>query len=107
MNNHSIAKAVDPNRGEYVVYKDIYDLNPFHGSRSIAEIPGLSSIDDLSMGIGKPVHLYDRIYLDDYYGVDNKPDANTYWGKWLPEVTVKGKKHSKGGNLFDGMTMPS
>ena len=42
------------------------------------------------MGIGKPVHIYDRIYLDDYYGV-KQPTHGVY----LPEITVRGKRSLK------------
>lgn len=101
MNNHSIAKAIDPQRGEYVAYKDTYDLNPFHGSRSIADLPLVSDMDDISAGVGKPVNLYDRVYLDDYYGISSAPEEGTYYGGYIPEVTVKGKKRKKanGGGL--------
>lgn len=45
-------------------------------------------VEDLSMGIGTPVPIYDRIYLDDYYDVQEKGKGAIY----LPEVTVYGKK---------------
>lgn len=98
MNNHAIAKAVDGYKGQYVAYRDTYDLNPFHGDRGIANIPGLSGLGDLSFGIGKPVPMYDRIYLDDYYGVNSMPQKDEYYGGYIPEVTVTPKK-STGGKL--------
>lgn len=98
MNNHAIAKAVDDYRGQYVAYRDTYDLNPFHGDRSIVNIPGLSGLGDLSFGVGKPVPMYDRIYLDDYYGVNSMPQKDEYYGGYIPEVTVTPKK-STGGKL--------
>lgn len=98
MNNHAIAKAVDGYKGQYVAYRDTYDLNPFHGDRGIANIPGLSGLGDLSFGVGKPVPMYDRIYLDDYYGVNSMPQKDEYYGGYIPEVTVTPKK-SIGGKL--------
>lgn len=96
MNNHAIGRNVDPQRGEFVSYKDVYDLNPFHGDRQIMNIPGLSDIDDLSLGIGTPVNLYDRVYLDDLYGVSSLPTDGDYYGGYIPEITIlpnKKKKH--------------
>lgn len=50
----------------------------------------------MSNGIGKPVHIYDRIYLDDYYGVpkeNRRIEPNTYYGGYLPEITVIGQSN--------------
>lgn len=70
---HTTGRGYD-DKGEYASYYDLWDLAPigFKGP-------------DQSFGIGKPVPIYDRIYLDDYYGV-NEPTHST----WLPEVTVYG-----------------
>jgi hypothetical protein len=38
------------------------------------------------MGIGNPIEFYDRVYLNDYYGVDNTPPSGVYYGGYLPEV---------------------
>ena len=72
---HTIGRGYD-DRGEYASYYDLWDLAPigFMGP-------------DQSMGFGKPVPVYDRIYLDDYYGV-SEPTHST----WLPEVNVYGGK---------------
>jgi len=69
-------------RGDYVSYYDKWDLSPFGGT------------EDQSMGIGKPLNIYDRVYLDDYYGV-SEPTHATY----LPEVEVTQNNHSQGGPL--------
>ena len=53
---------------------------------------------DFSFGLGKPFDLYDRVYLNDYYGVKREDVANdkhSYYGGWLPEVTIVGKKHTR------------
>ena len=77
---HTIGRGYD-DRGEYASYYDLWDLAPigFVGP-------------DQSMGFGKPVPVYDRIYLDDYYGV-SEPTHST----WLPEVNVYGGKLKQSG----------
>ena len=92
--HYTVSRGYD-NKGDYVSYYDSWDLNPFRGITSIsnkyANKLGLNKIEDLSFGIGKPVELYDRIYLDDYYGVGKKDRGGIY----LPEVVIQGrnKKH--------------
>lgn len=72
------------NKGEYVSYYDKWDLNPFSDAG-----------EDLSLGIGKPVNIYDRIYLDDYYGLPEEYRGSTY----IPELTVTANKHADGGKI--------
>lgn len=90
LGNYTLSRGYD-GRGEYVSYYDDYDLNPYRGF--FAEREGnkaprfIQNKGDLSFGIGKPFSLYDRMYLDDYYGV-KEPTHST----WLPEVTVKPRK---------------
>ena len=72
------------NKGEYVSYYDKWDLNPFSNAG-----------EDLSLGIGKPVNIYDRIYLDDYYGIPKEYRGSTY----IPELTVTANKHANGGKI--------
>ena len=137
---HTIGKGIDPKRGEYISYYDRWDLNPL-SSRYSAEtklkdnpvLKKLGLLDnkrhgDLSFGLGKPLDFYDRIYLDDYYGVGSSginplTEPDTYYGEWLPElevldlgngfsvnkmgnsigaVTRNGKEKAYGGNLFSG-----
>ena len=98
-------------RGEYRSVYDKWDINPFRGVYRKKGLIGnignrlLGKKGDLSFGIGKPVNLYNRIYLDDYY----KVPAPYRGGVYLPEVTVYGKKKKKayGGNLFDGTSQPT
>jgi hypothetical protein len=97
LGDHTVGRGHDK-KGEYISYYDKYDLNPFTGGTPVKT--GIKGIDkwlqtttilsniDLSMGIGKPFELYDRIYLDDYYGVPKEARG----GNFLPEVTVTGKK---------------
>ena len=97
LGTHTIGRGLDPNTGEYVSYYDLWDLAPI----------GSSGGKDQSLGIGKPIHIYDRIYLDDYFNLDFKkssaPQKGDYYGGYLPEITVTGNKKSKGGkiNKFD------
>jgi len=44
---------------------------------------------DATGGIGKPFYIYDRVYLDDYYGVDSKPSDGGYYGGYLMPVIKK------------------
>lgn len=84
---HTISRGLDPKKGEYVSYYDKWDLSPIkkHGS-------------DESLGIGNPIEFYDRIYLDDYYKIDNTPPNGVYYGGYLPEIRIisKTNKYSDG-----------
>ena len=74
------------NKGEYVSYYDLWDISPYRISNK-----------DQSFGIGKPFEIYDRIYLDDFYGVPGKYKG----GNYIPEIIVTGKrkKHKDGGSI--------
>jgi len=54
------------------------------------------NISNLSMGIGNPVPIYDRIYLDDYYKVPNPYRGGVY----LPEVVVYSPKKKISGKIL-------
>lgn len=81
LGTHTISRGKDA-KGEYVSYYDLWDMAPTTNS---------AGNKDESMGIGKPIHIYDRVYLDDFYGVPNEYSG----GYYIPEVIVKGnrKKH--------------
>ena len=87
LGTHTISRGHD-NKGEYVSYYDLWDMAPSTLS---------AGNKDESMGIGKPVHVYDRIYLDDFYGVPNESAG----GNYIPEIIVTGKrkKHKDGGSI--------
>ena len=55
----TIDRGEDEN-GEYISYWDKWNLNPYKGIYAIKDI---STIEDLSFGIGKPFDIYDRIYF--------------------------------------------
>jgi len=85
LGEHTVGRGYDKH-GEYASYFDVFDINPFNGKYGGINIPVVNKLDDI--GIGKPVRIYDRIYLDDYYGV-KEPTHST----WLPEIIVRpGKK---------------
>lgn len=87
LGTHTIGRGIDPKKGEYVSYYDLWDMSP-----------DSKGGEDKSLGIGKPIHIYDRIYLDDYYGVPKEKrvlDKDTYYGGYLPEVIVTPKKQRK------------
>lgn len=86
---HAVGRAVDPKKGEYVSYGDLWDLAPFS--------KGFNG--DETLGFGTPVHIYDRKYLDDYYGVTQEyrnPEKGTYYGGYLPEIWVFPSKKDGG-----------
>lgn len=88
---YTLGKGLDPQRGEYRSYYDLWDLSPVSTYGK-----------DETRGIGKPIPFYDRIYLSDYYGVEPQlllPPKGDYFGKWLPELVVTNKK-ALGGHLF-------
>ena len=94
LGDYTIGRGIDK-RGDYISYYDVFDLNPFSEKYHGTNIPILNKLGDASFGIGKPVHIYDRIYLDDFYGV-KEPTHATY----LPEVTVYGEnKKASGGSI--------
>lgn len=82
LRDFTVGRGMD-NKGDYVSYYDLWDLSPYRISSK-----------DQSFGIGKPFEIYDRIYLDDYYGV-SEPTHSTY----LPEVIVYGNKKAEGGSI--------
>lgn len=100
----TIGKGVD-NNGEYVSYYDKWDLSPFHIGKK-----------DQSLGIGKPIEIYDRIYLDDYYGVNSKniPSDSYYGGYLQPSVIISPNtkykdirdKFAQGGPLSSALFKP-
>jgi hypothetical protein len=61
LGDYTVNKGKD-DRGEYISYYDKWDINPFGQGKNAP---------DVSLGIGKPFDLYDRIYYKDY-GDGNK-----------------------------------
>lgn len=93
-------------RGEYLSYSDTWDINPWqktanqYGQNNEGSEPFLSKVarslvpkqGDASFGIGTPVNIYDKIYLDDLYGLSSDAVRGTMY---LPEVTIWGKANPR------------
>lgn len=102
MGESTIGRGVD-DRGDYISYYDEWDLNPLSGRYSdvswnnnkLVNVLGLnkSTAGDMSLGLGKPLYFYDRVHLDDYYGVDSSARPGTYYGGYLPEIFVDNYGH--------------
>ena len=95
---HTVGLGQDE-RGQYVSYYDKWDLNPLYGENA-EKTSGNRILDwwsrrrngeDVSLGIGKPVNFYDRIYLDDFYGV-NRPQLgeDEYYGGYIKPAVLIG-----------------
>lgn len=78
LNDFTYSRGIDPYKGEYISVWDKYDLSPFNGANG----------KDESFGLGQPFEFYDRLYLDDYYGVNSKPTKGEYYGGYLPEIRI-------------------
>lgn len=91
LGNYWIKRGLDPTKGEYVSFSDLWDIAPLHNR------------EDESRGLGHPISFYDKIYLDDYYGVDSKQllkeekklDKDIYYQGYLPELVIKNKQGGK------------
>lgn len=88
LGTHTVGRGLDPKNGEYVSYYDLWDMSP-----------DTKGGEDKSLGIGTPIHFYDRIYLDDYFDIPTKyrysledKQNDIYYGGYLPEVTIKPKR---------------
>lgn len=60
MGTYTVGHGADEN-GKYVSYYDEWNINPFKGKSADIIVPGISSIEDISI-IGTPIKLYDRRY---------------------------------------------
>ena len=109
----TIGRGID-NKGEYISYYDKWDINPLHGQFSANNIKDKYPLiyklipkngSDALFGFTNPVSFYDRIYLDDYYGVKQQLNPDEYYGGWLPEVNIFSTKYQNGG-IIDGGVLP-
>ena len=86
--DHSLSRGIDPQRGEYISYYDLWDIAPMSDRGAT----------DQSHGIGTPINFYDRIYLDDYFGVSSKPqNSDEYYGGYITPA-VAYPDYAKGGH---------
>lgn len=83
LNNFIRGYGVDPKKGQYMSIYDIWDYN--------TKVKG-GNKDNIATYIGaKPFEIYDRIYLDDYYKVNSKPNKGEYYGGYIPEIIIRPK----------------
>ena len=71
--NFTIGRGRD-NKGDYVSYYDLWDLNPLPLKGIITN--GKDAFEET--GVGTPIDFYDKIYLDDYYEL-NEEDKGNPW----------------------------
>lgn len=86
LGTHTISKGLDPRKGEYVSYYDKWKIAPFFGGKR----------DDQSFGIGTPVNIYDRIYLDDYYNVKPQIETDSFYGGYIQPAII----NKEGGRIY-------
>lgn len=101
LGDYTIGKGHDK-QGDYVSYYDVFDLNPFKGTfanYANNNNPLLSKVGDISSGLGKPVELYDRFYLDDIMGLPANARRGTYW---LPPIVITYDKNSHKTTRYTG-----
>lgn len=80
LGNATVGYGVDPEKGEYISYYDDWDIN-------MSGTPNTKDTVGKYFG-GKPFELYDRLYLDEYYKINTKPDKGVYYGGYLPEIII-------------------
>ena len=101
LGQYTLGYGTDARRGDYISVYDKWDLNPFYmGSEYPLPrklINTFASLGDASGGFGNPVNFYDRVYLDDYYGVDSRPqNPDEYYGGYILPSVVSSEKASGG-----------
>ena len=95
---HTVGTSFD-DKGQYVSYYDLWDINPKVGSSAqkldqdaletaISRKIG-NNTSDATMGIGKPIHFYDRIYLNDYFGVQPVLNPDEYYGGYIRPAYIE------------------
>ena len=91
LGQYVIGSGVDSKKGQYVSVYDKWDLNPISAAINLPRVftKKVQDLGDLSGGFGNPVSFYDRVYLDDYYGVDSQPEADSYYGGYITPSYIK------------------
>ena len=84
-----LGSGVD-DKGQYISYYDIWD--------SDNRTKGSATMKKEHLGAGKPFEVYDRIYLDDYYGVNSAQEPDSYYGGYLSSITIF-PNYSSGGKI--------
>jgi hypothetical protein len=87
-------------RGKYFSYYDTYDLNPYKGRYSNFNF----KTEDISMGIGKPYEVYDRIYYNDNIEIKNQLEKNKIKLDKLNKIQKEYYKHLDNTTTPNGMS---
>lgn len=116
LGTYTLTRKLDPYRGEYIEYKDTWDINPYKKTKNDygQEEPNfltkyLQDKEDISMGIGTPVPIKGRIYLEDIYGLPEGstiPQKEEYYGGILPELIISAPKLKSNGGELDLLAKP-
>ena len=96
---YDVHRGYDKN-GDYLKYIDHWRINPYDVKEDKEYGQDNNSIlkeyfkgkDDVSFGLGTPVEIQGKYYLDDIYNVKGKNRG----GHYLPEIVVTGKKKQGG-----------
>ena len=84
---HTISRGMDPKKGDYVSFYDLWDIAPSEENERTGR-------KDESRGIGTPIEFYDRLYLNDYFGVEPKIPKDSYYEGYLtPSLISEEKKY--------------
>jgi len=87
MGTFTVSRGKDE-KGNYISYYDKWDVNPFKGEYSFNRLRLLDNekYGDISMGIGKPYEIYDRIYYEKDYISQEEYDSK------ISDLQVKEEK---------------
>ena len=96
---YDVHRGYDKN-GDYLKYIDHWRINPYDVKEDKEYGQDNNSLlkwyfkgkDDVSFGLGTPVEIQGKYYLDDIYNVKGKNRG----GHYLPEIVVTGKKKQSG-----------
>ena len=96
---YDVHRGYDKN-GDYLKYIDHWRINPYDVKEGKEYGQDDNSLlkwyfkgkDDASFGLGTPVEIQGKYYLDDIYNVKGKDRG----GHYLPEVVITGKKKQGG-----------
>lgn len=86
---HTISRGMDPKKGDYVSFYDLWDIAPSEGKERTGR-------KDESRGIGSPIEFYDRLYLNDYFDVEPKIPKDSYYEGYLTPSFISEEKEYGG-----------
>lgn len=94
---HTISRGLDE-KGEYVSYYDLWDLDPTTGESASGEYKKLKKAmnllgTDASLGLGTPIKFYDRVYLNDFFNATPIIEEGDYYGGYIKPAYLEGSKY--------------